>query len=91
MLSIKLQHKPRLHELTSYTAGGNNKFRVAMDLEFFSYWIFEHRYSYNYTAYDALSNETKLSLLTAMAWETLAPPSFFKRFKNLKIDISREN
>ena len=42
--------------------------------------------SYTYTTPDAISNETNLNLLTAIAWGIILVPSFlmFEHFKNLK-------
>ena len=59
---------------------------------FLSYGIFMLMCSYTYTTFDAHSNETKMSLLTAIVWDMLAFPAFLilQRSKNLKIAIASE-
>ena len=57
---------------------------------FSSYGIFKLICSYTYSTFDAFSNVTKLSLLTAIVLETLTNPVFlkFQRLKNLKIVLN---
>ena len=74
------------------TSGSYKNFKVAMNPDLF---ILRHSKlicSYTCTTFDALSNETRLSFLTAIVWEIITFLAFLiiQLFKNLKIAIPPE-